>query len=183
MRFAGDGLVTRSAGCRASTRCDAVSMRVVHFSELDEGKAISFLQRFPTARFGAKWGKVDAWGDAEWRVFGAARLEFTSQPLPNGVRLCYFMSEATKKKRGLSGLVPDGSLEITVDMGARWFGIGPAAPALRGRSRPGMAAVDDVARARPAAWASGHVVTRHVLHYRRGKQSSSRGRCLAAIGP
>ena len=100
--------------------------------------AAAFLQRFPTARFGAKWGKTDAWGDSEWRVFGCSRLEFTAKSIADGVRLTYYMSEAAMKKRGLAGLVEDGTLDLTIDPQARFLGIGPAAPAIRARSSPGV---------------------------------------------
>ena len=123
--------------------------RALLFSELDdEKKAINYLRRFPSSRFSAQFGKTDAWNDAEWQLFGVKRrLQFTAQPLPTGVRMLYYLSDEALQKRGLSGLVEDGSFELTVDVGARWFGI--SAPAIRARSVRG---VEDRSRAESVVW-------------------------------
>ena len=77
-------------------------MRELFFSELDERRAVAFLQQWPKRRFR---DGVNTWGNAEWQLFGLpSQLEFTSEPLPNGVRLAYYLSEEGRRRAGLSGL-------------------------------------------------------------------------------
>ena len=116
-------------------RTAQVLMRELFFSELDEGRAVAFLQQWPKRRFR---DGVNTWGNAEWQLFGLpSQLEFTSEPLPNGVRLAYYLSEEGRRRAGLSGLVRDGSFELSVDMQARWLGVLPAGPAIVTRTDAG----------------------------------------------
>ena len=117
-------------GCRspASQRRTEVTMQQLFFSQLDESKAVAFLQRWPQKRFR---DGVNTWGNTEWRVFGCpSQLEFSAQSLPDGVRITYYLSEEARRKQGLAGLTPDGSFELRVDMQARWLGVVPAGPAI-----------------------------------------------------
>ena len=66
----------------------------------------------------------DSWGPKEWREFGLDRLEFSAVRTPNGIRLDYF-------KRGIGGLVDDGSFDISV---TKWLGF----PAIVASSRGGV---------------------------------------------
>ena len=84
------------------------------FTRLDEAEAISFVQSFPTTR-------ITRWGPKEWREFGLDRLEFSAVRTPSGIRLDYF-------KRGIGGLVDDGSFDISV---TKWLGF----PAIVASSR------------------------------------------------
>ena len=57
-------------------RTAPVQMRELFFSELDEGRAVAFLQQWPKRRFR---DGVNTWGNAEWQLFGLpSQLEFTS---------------------------------------------------------------------------------------------------------
>jgi len=150
-----------SRACHAQTparslRAAAAQMqlgggRALFFSELDdEKKAINYLRRFPSSRFSAQWGKTDAWNDAEWQLFGIKRrLQFAAQPLPTGVRMLYYLSDEALQKRGLSGLVEDGYFELTLDVDARRFGVGPTSPAIRARAVRG---VEDRSAAEDVVW-------------------------------
>lgn len=91
--------------------------RVLAFTRLNEAEAISFVQSFPTTR-------ITRWGPKEWREFGLDRLEFSAVRTPTGIRLDYF-------KRGIGGLVDDGSFDITV---TKWLGF----PAIVASSRGGV---------------------------------------------
>ena len=103
-------------------------MQQLFFSQLDERKAVAFLQRWPQKRFR---DGVNTWGNTEWQVFGCkSQLEFSAQSLPDGVRITYYLSEEARRKQGLAGLTPDGSFELRVDMQARWLGVVPAGPAI-----------------------------------------------------
>ena len=95
---------------------NALQPRVLAFTRLDEAEAISFVQSFPTTR-------ITRWGPKEWREFGLDRLEFSAVRTPNGIRLDYF-------KRGIGGLVDDGSFDISV---TKWLGF----PAIVASSRGG----------------------------------------------
>ena len=96
---------------------NALQPRVLAFTRLDEAEAISFVQSFPTTR-------ITRWGPKEWREFGLDRLEFSAVQTPNGIRLDYF-------KRGIGGLVDDGSFDISV---TKWLGF----PAIVASSRGGV---------------------------------------------
>tara|TARA_B100000795_G_scaffold260683_1_gene236779 strand:- start:603 stop:1175 length:573 start_codon:yes stop_codon:yes gene_type:complete len=111
-----------------SQRRSEVTMQQLFFSQLDERKAVAFLQRWPQKRFR---DGVNTWGNTEWQVFGCkSQLEFSAQSLPDGVRITYYLSEEARRKQGLAGLTPDGSFELRVDMQARWLGVVPAGPAI-----------------------------------------------------
>ena len=79
-------------------RTAQVLMRELFFSELDERRAVAFLQQWPKRRFR---DGVNTWGSAEWQLFGLpSQLEFTSEPLPNGVRFAYYLSEEGRRRAG-----------------------------------------------------------------------------------
>ena len=110
---------TKYAAAAATTAfaANALQPRVLAFTRLDEAEAISFVQSFPTTR-------ITRWGPKEWREFGLDRLEFSAVRTPNGIRLDYF-------KRGIGGLVDDGSFDISV---TKWLGF----PAIVASSRGGV---------------------------------------------
>ena len=120
---------TKYAAAAATTAvaANALQPRVLAFTRLDEAEAISFVQSFPTTR-------ITRWGPKEWREFGLDRLEFSAVRTPNGIRLDYF-------KRGIGGLVDDGSFDISV---TKWLGF----PAIVASSRGGV----DRARQESIVW-------------------------------
>ena len=107
---------------------NALQPRVLAFTRLDEAEAISFVQSFPATR-------ITRWGPKEWREFGLNRLEFSAVRTPSGIRLDYF-------KRGIGGLVDDGSFDISV---TKWLGF----PAIVASSRGG---VENRARQESIVW-------------------------------
>ena len=121
---------TKYAAAAATTAfaANALQPRVLAFTRLDEAEAISFVQSFPTTR-------ITRWGPKEWREFGLDRLEFSAVRTPNGIRLDYF-------KRGIGGLVDDGSFDISV---TKWLGF----PAIVASSRGG---VENRARQESIVW-------------------------------
>ena len=139
------GLRSPATGLPTGRGSPAVSMQQLFFSQLDERKAVAFLQRWPQRRFR---DGVNTWGNTEWRLFGCpGQLEFSSQPLPDGVRLTYYLSEEARRKQGLAGLTADGSFELRVEMQARWLGALPAGPAIvasREQGRESKAAYERV---------------------------------------
>ena len=110
---------TKYAAAAATTAfaANALQPRVLAFTRLDEAEAISFVQSFPATR-------ITRWGPKEWREFGLDRLEFSAVRTPSGIRLDYF-------KRGIGGLVDDGSFDISV---TKWLGF----PAIVASSRGGV---------------------------------------------
>ena len=120
---------TKYAAAAATTAvaANALQPRVLAFTRLDEAEAISFVQSFPTTR-------ITRWGPKEWREFGLDRLEFSAVRTNNGIRLDYF-------KRGIGGLVDDGSFDISV---TKWLGF----PAIVASSRGGV----DRARQESIVW-------------------------------
>ena len=128
---------TKYAAAAATTAvaANALQPRVLAFTRLDEAEAISFVQSFPTTR-------ITRWGPKEWREFGLDRLEFSAVRTPSGIRLDYFLSEEAKQKRGIGGLVEDGSLDISV---TKWLGF----PAIVASSRGG---VENRARQESIVW-------------------------------
>ena len=95
--------------------------RRIFFSNLDQERATEYLRSYPTQAF-------NLWSDQEWQRLGATqgKLEFSTEPIDNGIRLVYYFSPAEARSRGLAGLVEDGGFDLFVQGNS-----------IVGRARPG----------------------------------------------
>ena len=110
---------TAALAATAAIAATALPQRRISFSTLDEDRAIAYLRSFPTQAF-------QMWSNTEWNRLGASKLDFSVRPTESGVRLIYYLSDEEARKRGLAGLVEDGSFDLEV-----------RGNAIVGRSSPG----------------------------------------------